>query len=150
MKRHFILAAVAGLLLITVAGCGGEEEPSNTNTTPAGNTGSTTGGATGGGGSGGQRSAVKVDITIGADGVNGAQDKTAKVGDSVSITLKNQAPGTVSLVLKNPAGNTVGQGQASGGGTARVSSSLNTAGDWTMTISGGAAGNGVSKTIKVS
>ncbi len=120
---------MCSLVLLALAGCGGEEAsttdgPTTTaaTSTPARSTGGTT---TNGG-------TAAATATISGDGLLFVGADTAKVGDTIKVSIVNEETGPVDVTLLDPAGKTAGQVQVSGGATAQISATATDPGRWTV------------------
>ena len=127
MKR--LLLAMCSLVLLAPAGCGGEDANTTdgpattaaTSTPPRTTDGTTTNGAT-----------AAATATISADGLLFVGAGTAKVGDTIKISIVNEEAGPVDVTLVDPAGKVAAHAQVSGGATAQISAIATDPGQWTV------------------
>jgi hypothetical protein len=136
--------AVCGLALLTLAACGdasatGTPAVASTSTTskvPATSASKTA-------------STAQAKATVGVDGLLFVGADTAKVGDTIKVTVANETSGQLEVKLLDPSGQTAAQIQVAGKATGEVSAAATSAGPWKITFTGTTIGSGLDKTITV-
>jgi len=135
---HFVkgrlvsLAAVLALSMAAATACG-ENADGTDNPTPS--TGAGNGSSLSPASSPpatGQSSGLTV--VIGGDGILGAKDVTAKVGDRLTIVLQNNMAGQAELTVFDPAGQQVGKVEVSGRGQGQTTVQLASPGAWSYKV----------------
>ncbi len=139
--RH---AALCGLILLAMIGCG-SNQPSGS--TPATGTPTATTPAADDGAS--SASVVKARATISADGLEFVGADAARIGDTVQVSVTNQESGPVQVRILNPAGTAVRQVEVNGGSTGQISTTVDVAGTWTVAFDDHVGSGGLTGTISV-
>ena len=134
--------ALCGLALLTLAACGGTSAsgtaaPASTTAKAPATTVSKTG------------STTQAKATVSGDGLLFVGADTAKVGDTIKVTVQNETSGQLDVKLLDPAGQAAAQTQVAGKASADISAAATSAGPWKITFSGAATGGGLDKVITV-
>jgi len=74
---------------------------------------------------------------------------TAKVGDTIKVTVQNETSGQLDVKLLDASGQTAAQIQIAAKATANISAAATSAGPWKITFFGAAIGGGLDKVITV-
>ena len=139
---------LCGLTLLALVGCGGgggeanrtaTQEPLQPNSAPA----RATGGATTNG------SVAQARATVSTDGLLFVGADTAKVGDTIQLSITNEESGPVDVTLVDPTGQTVAHAQVAASATGQISASVDTVGQWTVKFDEDTAGDDLTKVITV-
>jgi outer membrane biogenesis lipoprotein LolB len=143
MKR--LRLALCGLVVLALTACGGEaasgtpaSPPTSTTSRPAPATSAATTGST---------AAAKA--TLGVDGLLFVGADTAKVGNTIKVTVTNQTSGQLDVKLLDPVGQTAAQIQVASKASADISAVATAAGSWKLTFAGAAIGTGLNQVITV-
>ena len=135
--------ALCGLALLTLAACGGT---SATGTPAAASTTTSKVPATTASKAG---STAQAKATVSGDGLLFVGADTAKVGDTIKVTVVNETSGQLDVKLLDASGQTAAQAQVAGKATGDISAAATSAGSWKITFTGTAIGGGMDKTITV-
>jgi len=95
-------------------------------------------------------SVARVNATVEVDGLLLVGADTAKVGDTILISVSNETSDSVDVELLDPSGNAAGTVRVDSQDTADVSAVATTPGSWKVTFEGTAIGTGMEKVITVS
>jgi hypothetical protein len=95
-------------------------------------------------------SVAQAKATIGVDGLLFVGAETAKVGDTIKVSITNEETGRVGVVLLDPSGKSVAEAQVEGGATGEVSAVADMPGAWTVRFDEEMAGGNLTKVITVS
>jgi flagellar basal body L-ring protein FlgH len=133
--------ALCGLALLTLAACGGTSAPASASTTTTSKVPATTASKAG--------STAQAKATVSGDGLLFVGADTAKVGDTIKVTVMNETSGQLDVKLLDASGQTAAQVQVAGKATGDISAAATSAGSWKITFTGTAIGSGLDKTITV-
>ena len=142
VSMDVVKKALCGLTLLTLAACGstsanGTPAPAST-TAKAPATTASKGGST-----------AQAKATVSGDGLLFVGADTAKVGDSIKVTVQNETSAQLDVKLLDASGQTAAQIQVAGKATADITAAATSAGPWKITFTGTAIGSGLDKTITV-
>jgi hypothetical protein len=135
--------AVCGALLIGLASCGGPDDNTG-GPGPGPTTSVVTKGSPAPGGS-----AVSARATVDADGLLFVGADTAKVGDTLTVLVTNDAAGAVEVALVDPAGHTAVHNQIAAHSGGEIAARIDRPGTWTVTFDGESIGGQQTKAITV-
>ena len=133
--------ALCGLALLTLAACGGTAAPAPASTFTTSKVPATSAAKAG--------STAQAKATVGVDGLLFVGADTAKVGDTIKVTVTNETSGQLDVKLLDASGQTAAQTQVAGKATGEISAVAASAGSWKLTFTGAAIGGGLDEKITV-